>query len=156
MKQKKKKTLETSQTCQRPPWSGLLRIFLVHIWQTKLCMTRSNLREANHQNPQHIIITMKSKVLLLLWLSLHCWPECFLLGCSRGLGLWFGFRSRLFSFGLQGFKAQDLTVPVALVQSFKLVNEGGGTVPFEAFISKKKKKKKLLIHKSTCVNNLHL
>lgn len=55
--------------------------------------------------------------------------------------MWFGFWSWLFSFGLQGFEPQDLTVPVALVQSFKLVNEGGGTVPFEAFVSKKKKKK---------------
>ena len=58
-----------------------------------------------------------------------------------------GFRSRcrLFRFGLHGFEAQDLTVLVALVQSFELVNKGGGTVSFEALISKKKEKMYLSI-----------
>lgn len=80
----------------------------------------------------------KMKSVRLLWLSLHRWPECLLLGCSWRLG--FGFQSGggLFSFGLQGFEAQDLAVLVTLVQCFELVNEGGGTVSFEAFISEKR------------------
>lgn len=51
--------------------------------------------------------------------------------------LGFGFQGAygLFRFGLQGFEAQDLTVLVALVQSFELVNEGGGAVSLEAFVS---------------------
>lgn len=79
----------------------------------------------------------KSRTLPLLWLALHCWPECFLLGCSGRLG--FGFRSRrgLLRFRLQGFEAQDLTVLVALVQGFELVDEGRGAVSFEAFVSEK-------------------
>lgn len=53
----------------------------------------------------------------------------------------FGFQRSygLFSFGLQRVEAQDLAELVALVQNLKLVNKGGGTVSFEAFISDKKK-----------------
>lgn len=52
----------------------------------------------------------------------------------------FGFQRSygLFSFGLQRVEAQDLTELVALVQNLELVNKGGGTVSFEAFISEKK------------------
>lgn len=76
-----------------------------------------------------------TRFLLLLWLPLHRWPKCFLLGCSQVLGFGFQGACGLFGFGLQGFEAQDLTVLVALVQSFELVNEGGGAVSLEAFVS---------------------
>lgn len=96
-------------------------------------------REANQMSQfQQIIATFVREFPLLLWLALHCWPKGFLLGCSGRLG--FGFRSGwgLFGFRLQGCEAQDLAVLVALVQGFELVNEGSGTVSFEAFISEKK------------------
>lgn len=95
---------------------------------------RSHLHDLTHCSPE----TTKSKVLLLLWLSLHCRSKCFLLWCNGRLGFSFQCWCRLFSFSLQGPEAQDLTVFVALVQSFELVNEGGGAVSFEAFISKKR------------------
>lgn len=77
---------------------------------------------------------MKPVLLLVLWLPLHCWPKCFLLGCSRVLGLGFRDACRLLRFGLQGIEAKDLTVLVALVQRFELVNERGSTVSLEAFV----------------------
>lgn len=81
---------------------------------------------------------MESIAPLWLWLALQRWPKCFLLGGSRGLGFGFGNRCSLSRFGLHRFEAQDLTVPVTLVQGFELVDEGRGTVSFEAFISKMK------------------
>lgn len=58
------------------------------------------------------------------------------------MGFGFGSRCGLLWFGLQGCEAEDFTVLVALVQGFKLVNEGGGTVSFESLVPEKKRKKK--------------
>lgn len=64
-----------------------------------------------------------------------------------------------FGFGLQGFEPQDLTVLVALVQSFELVDERGGTVSPEALIPGGRKTVTLhqlayLLQKKNC--NQHL
>lgn len=63
------------------------------------------------------------------------------------MGFGFQRRHRLFSFGLQRVEAQDLAELVALVQNLKLVNKGGGTVSFEAFISGKKYERKKIVRK---------
>lgn len=93
---------------------------------------RINTSKKNKKNKKR---NSSTGFLLLLWLPLHRWPKCFLLGCSRVLGFGLQGAYGLFRFGLQGFEAQDLTVLVALVQSFELVNEGGGAVSLEAFVS---------------------
>lgn len=109
--------------------------------RVRLCTTRSKSERQSKTSLtsqfQLIITPLVQEFPLLLWLALHHWPERFLPRWSRGLEFGFQSRRRLFGFGLQGFEAQDLTVRVALVQGFELINEGGGTVSFEALISEK-------------------
>lgn len=53
-----------------------------------------------------------------------------------GGGLCFGVgRGSPFGFGLQGREAKQLTEAVTLMKSFKLVDEGSGTVSFKALVT---------------------